>query len=45
MAIEQPESWSAIKVLFGPFELNITERTLKKADEVIPLGGGRLTFL
>jgi predicted ATPase/DNA-binding winged helix-turn-helix (wHTH) protein len=45
MAIEQPKAWSTIRVLFGPFELNITERTLKKADEVIPLGARAFDIL
>ncbi|MES0099843.1 winged helix-turn-helix domain-containing protein [Mesorhizobium sp. M0019] len=38
MAIEQQGSASVAKVLFGPFELNLSERSLKKADEVVPLG-------
>src|SRR6476469_7331567 len=29
----------AIRILFGPFELNVAERSLKKANQVIPLGG------
>jgi predicted ATPase/DNA-binding winged helix-turn-helix (wHTH) protein len=32
-------------VLFGPFELNIAERTLKKADDVIPLGARAFDIL
>ncbi|MBC9032652.1 winged helix-turn-helix domain-containing protein [Sphingomonas sp. JC676] len=31
--------------MFGPFELNIVERTLKKADEVIPLGSRAFDIL
>ena len=38
MAIEQSGSLSATRILFGPFELNLGERSLKKADEAIPLG-------
>src|SRR5882724_5726949 len=30
---------SAIRFRFGPFELNVAERSLKKASQVIPLGG------
>src|SRR5882757_5462064 len=29
----------AIRILFGPFEMNVAERSLKKANQVIPLGG------
>ena len=38
MPVKQPGSSSAVKVRFGPFELSVTERILRKADEVIPLG-------
>ena len=30
---------SAIRLGFGPFELNVAERSLRKANQVIPLGG------
>jgi hypothetical protein len=30
---------SATRVLFGPFGLSTTERSLKKAGEVVPVGG------
>ena len=30
---------AAIRLRFGPFELNVAERSLKKANQVIPLGG------
>jgi predicted ATPase/DNA-binding winged helix-turn-helix (wHTH) protein len=30
---------SAIRLRFGPFELNVAERSLRKANQVIPLGG------
>src|SRR5260221_13605044 len=39
MSIQQICSPSAIRLRFGPFELNLAERTLKKANQVIPLGG------
>ena len=39
MAFQQISSPSATRLRFGPFELNVGERTLKKADQVIPLGG------
>jgi predicted ATPase/DNA-binding winged helix-turn-helix (wHTH) protein len=39
MSVQQIGSPSAIRVRFGPFELNIAERSLKKANQVIPLGG------
>src|SRR5260370_20654416 len=39
MSIQQIGSPSAIRLRFGPFELNIAERSLKKANQVIPLGG------
>jgi predicted ATPase/DNA-binding winged helix-turn-helix (wHTH) protein len=36
---------SATRVLFGPFELSTTERTLKKAGEVVPVGGRAFELL
>ncbi len=39
MSVQQVGSPSAILVRFGPFELNVAERSLKKANQVIPLGG------
>jgi predicted ATPase/DNA-binding winged helix-turn-helix (wHTH) protein len=39
MSIQQIGSPPAIRLRFGPFELNVAERSLKKADQVIPLGG------
>src|ERR1700744_921552 len=39
MPIQQTKSSSAIGLRFGPFELKFAERSLKKATEVIPLGG------
>ena len=39
MSVQQIGSPSAIRVRFGPFELNVAERSLKKASQVIPLGG------
>src|ERR1700730_16682297 len=39
MPTQQFSSPRAIRILFGPFELNVAERTLKKATEVVPLGG------
>jgi predicted ATPase/DNA-binding winged helix-turn-helix (wHTH) protein len=39
MSIQQIGSPSAIRLRFGPFELNVAERSLKKANQVLPLGG------
>jgi predicted ATPase/DNA-binding winged helix-turn-helix (wHTH) protein len=39
MSVQQIGSPSAIRLRFGPFELNVSERSLKKANQVIPLGG------
>jgi predicted ATPase/DNA-binding winged helix-turn-helix (wHTH) protein len=39
MPAERMGSPSATRVLFGPFELSAAERSLKKAGEVVPLGG------
>jgi predicted ATPase/DNA-binding winged helix-turn-helix (wHTH) protein len=39
MSVRQIGSPSAIRLRFGPFELNVAERSLKKANQVIPLGG------
>src|SRR6202166_3054863 len=39
MSVQQVGSTSAIRLRFGPFELNVAERSLKKANQVIPLGG------
>jgi predicted ATPase/DNA-binding winged helix-turn-helix (wHTH) protein len=39
MPVQQIGSPSAIRLRFGPFELNVAERSLKKANQVIPLGG------
>jgi predicted ATPase/DNA-binding winged helix-turn-helix (wHTH) protein len=45
MPAEQVGSSSAIRVVFGPFELNVTDRVLKKADEAIPLGARAFDIL
>src|SRR5258708_25461766 len=39
MSVQQTGAPSAIRLRFGPFELNVAERSLKKANHVIPLGG------
>jgi predicted ATPase/DNA-binding winged helix-turn-helix (wHTH) protein len=39
MSIQQIASPSVNRLRFGPFELNVSERSLKKANQVIPLGG------
>src|ERR1700675_3684043 len=39
MSIQQIGSSGATQLRFGPFELNVAERSLKKANQVIPLGG------
>jgi DNA-binding winged helix-turn-helix (wHTH) protein len=45
MPAEQRGQPSEIRVLFDPFELNVTERSLKKADNIIPLGGRAFDIL
>jgi predicted ATPase/DNA-binding winged helix-turn-helix (wHTH) protein len=45
MPADQIGSSSAAGILFGPFELNVAERSLKKADAVIPLGGRAFDIL
>jgi predicted ATPase/DNA-binding winged helix-turn-helix (wHTH) protein len=39
MSIQQVGSPGAIRFQFGPFELNVAERSLKKANQAVPLGG------
>src|ERR1700751_768188 len=39
MLVQQIDSPTAMRLRFGPFELNVAERCLRKADQVIPLGG------
>jgi predicted ATPase/DNA-binding winged helix-turn-helix (wHTH) protein len=39
MSVQQIGLPSAIRLRFGPFELNVAERSLKKANQLIPLGG------
>jgi DNA-binding winged helix-turn-helix (wHTH) protein len=39
MSVQQIGSPGAIRLRFGPFELNVAERSLKKANQVVPLGG------
>src|SRR3979490_1646666 len=39
MSVQQIGSRDAIRLRFGPFELNVAERSLRKANQVIPLGG------
>jgi len=45
MPAERRNSPSAIRVLFGPFDLNVTQRSLKKANEIIPLGARAFEIL
>ena len=45
MPAEQIGSSSATRILFGPFELNVAIRSLRKADEVVPLGGRAFDLL
>jgi predicted ATPase/DNA-binding winged helix-turn-helix (wHTH) protein len=45
MSPDQFRSPNAIKILFKPFELNIFERSLKKAGEAVPLGGRAFDLL
>jgi DNA-binding winged helix-turn-helix (wHTH) protein len=39
MSVQQVGSPSVVRLGFGPFELNVAERSLKKANRNIPLGG------
>jgi predicted ATPase/DNA-binding winged helix-turn-helix (wHTH) protein len=39
MSVQQIGAPSATRLRFGPFELDVAERSLKKANQVIPLGG------
>jgi predicted ATPase/DNA-binding winged helix-turn-helix (wHTH) protein len=39
MSVQQIGSPGAIRLRFGPFELNVAQRSLRKANQVIPLGG------
>jgi hypothetical protein len=39
MPSDQLRSPTAIKLLFEPVELNVAERSFKKASEAVPLGG------
>src|SRR6267378_2262485 len=39
MSIRQLSLPNAIGLRFGPFELNVGERSLRKANQVLPLGG------
>jgi predicted ATPase/DNA-binding winged helix-turn-helix (wHTH) protein len=39
MSVQKVGSPSTIRLRFGPFEVNVAERSLKKANQVIPLGG------
>src|ERR1700760_1037809 len=39
MSVQKIGAASAIRLRFGPFELNVAERSLKKASQLIPLGG------
>src|ERR1700751_5010209 len=39
MSVQQVDPPGVIRLGFGPFELNVAERSLKKASRVIPLGG------
>jgi predicted ATPase/DNA-binding winged helix-turn-helix (wHTH) protein len=45
MPPDQLRSPRAIRILFEPFELNVFERSLKKAGEAIPLGGRAFDLL
>jgi predicted ATPase/DNA-binding winged helix-turn-helix (wHTH) protein len=45
MPPDQLRSTRAIKIRFEPFELNLFERSLKKAGEAVPLGGRAFDLL
>ena len=45
MPAERSGSPSTIKLLFGPFELSVAERCLRKAEEIVPLGGRAFDIL
>jgi predicted ATPase/DNA-binding winged helix-turn-helix (wHTH) protein len=39
MSVQQVVAPDAISLRFGPFELNATDRSLKKSNQLVPLGG------
>src|SRR5271170_7676228 len=39
MSFQEVGPPGAIRLRFGPFEMNVVERFLKKANQVVPLGG------
>src|ERR1700754_1943511 len=39
MSVQQIGAPGAIRLRFGPFELNVAEHCLRKANQVVPLGG------
>jgi predicted ATPase/DNA-binding winged helix-turn-helix (wHTH) protein len=45
MPAERDGSSGTDSILFGPFELNPAERTIRKADDVVPLGGRAFDIL
>jgi len=45
MSADRPDVTNAIQILFGPFELSIAERTLRKAGEPVPLGARAFDIL
>jgi predicted ATPase/DNA-binding winged helix-turn-helix (wHTH) protein len=45
MPTDRPDAQGVARILFGPFELNAVERTLKKGDEIIPLGARAFDIL
>src|SRR5260370_7466686 len=45
MPSDQLRSTRAIKIRFEPFELNLFERSLKKARDAVPLGGRAFDLL
>src|ERR1700750_1685578 len=45
MSIQQIGLPRAVGLRFGPFELNVAERSLRKANQVIPLGGRAFDIL
>ena len=45
MSSNQLRSTRAIKIRFDPFELNVSERSLNKAGQAVPLGGQAFELL
>src|ERR1700745_310256 len=45
MLVQQIGSPSEIRLRFGPFEVDVAERSLKKASQIVPVGGRAFDIL